>query len=88
MADDNKNAAGSPPVPPFKKFGGAKLVPPPAPIQQLNGEERFPVFLGVGIVLSVLVLVAVFVLSFTSAKKKAHDEVPPAATPAASASVH
>ncbi len=80
MTDGTENN-GDPPkpaTPGFKKFAGAKLVPPPAPIQQLNGDERFPTFLGVGIVFSILVLITVFVLSFTTTKKKA-----PAAPPAA-----
>jgi hypothetical protein len=78
---ENKNDPPNPPPPGFKRFTGAKLVPPPAPISQSHDDEKFPVFLGVGIALSMLALITVVILSFTSAKKSA----PPAASPAPAA---
>ncbi|MGB8355677.1 MAG: hypothetical protein WCD79_17390 [Chthoniobacteraceae bacterium] len=88
MADETKNtAAEKRPEPGYKKFTGSKLVPLPTPIQQPSDEESFPVFLGVGIALSILALITVFVLAFFSNKTKV--EVPPPdaanAVPAASA---
>lgn len=87
MADEseNKSEAIKPASPGFKKFGGAKLVPPPAPIPQLNDKEKFPVFLGVLIVMSILALVTVFVLAFFSEKTKSRHPVQPEAVPAQSA---
>jgi hypothetical protein len=89
MTDGTDNNGGSPKpaAPAFKRFAGAKLVPLPMPIAQSNDKESFPVFLGVGIVLSMAVLVTVFILSFTSAKKNAHPVPPPTpgATPASTA---
>lgn len=79
MTDGTENKDGSPkPVAPgFKRFTGAKLVPPPAPIQQHIERESFPVFLVAGIALSMAALILVFILSFTTAKRKE----PPAASP-------
>ena len=67
---------------------GAKLVPFPALIPQHQEKESFPVFLGVAIVLSLLVLITVFILAFTSPKKKAQAAPPKSATPAAAAGTH
>jgi len=80
MADETENkAAEKRPEPGYKKFTGSKLVPPPAPIQQPGDEESFPVFLGVGIALSILALITVFVLAFFSSKTKV--AVPPPDAP-------
>jgi len=77
MADETeKKEPAQRPEPGYKRFGGAKLVPPPAPIQQPSDAETFPVFLGVGIALSILALITVFVLAFFSHKTKVN--VPPA----------
>jgi len=73
--------------PGYKRFGGAKLVPPPAPIQQPSDEERFPVFIGVGIGLSILALITVCVLAAFSHKTKVNVPSPNGADPAQSASV-
>ena len=76
MADETKNkAAEKRPEPGYKKFTGSKLVPLPTPIQQPSDEESFPVFLGVGIALSILALITVFVLAFFTNKTKVN--VPP-----------
>jgi len=68
-------------VPAYKKFGSAKLVPPPAPIPQLNEQQTFPVFLGVGIALSIAALITVFVLAFFSHKTKVNTVPSPGAVP-------
>ena len=59
-------------------------------IPQSNDDEKFPVFLGVGIALSMaLVLITVFVLSFTTAKKAhARDITAASPTPGSNARRH
>jgi len=82
---DNKDASASKPEKPaYQRFGETKLVPPPAPIAQLNDEEKFPLFLGVGIAISIVALISVFVLAFMSHKTKVNT--PPAGGASASAS--
>jgi hypothetical protein len=82
---ENKSAASKSELPGYKKFGGAKLVPLPTPVAQLGDEEKFPLFLGVGIALSILALITVFVLAFFSHKTKVIVPAEPGANPAISA---
>ena len=90
MTDGTKNNGDSsqPACPGFKRFSGAKLVPLPSPIAQSNDKERFPAFLGAGIALSMLALVTVIILSFTTAKKKALSRPSPSPTPLAGTLAH
>ena len=88
MADETENkAAEKRPEPGYKKFTGSKLVPLPSPIQQPSDEESFPVFLGVGIALSILALITVFVLAFFSNKTKVNAPPPDVPNAAQNASV-
>jgi hypothetical protein len=87
MMEDSKQKSAPPETPGYKKFGGAKLVPPPAPIPQLNDEQGFPVFLGVGIALSIAALLTVFILAFFSHKTKVNPPQAAASSPALSAGI-
>ncbi|HWB59509.1 MAG TPA: hypothetical protein VG733_08455 [Chthoniobacteraceae bacterium] len=90
MADNNENRGQSPnpATPGFKRFSGAKLVPLPSPIPQHVEKESFPVFLAVGIVLCIGVLIAVFVLSVTTVKRKSHASPSPTPLSAPASPAH
>lgn len=75
---ENHGDSPKPASPGFKRYSGAKLVPLPSPIPQSNDKESFPVFLGMAIAFCILVLVAVFILSFTTTKKTARQATAPA----------
>lgn len=83
---ENTNAASSPGKTGCKKFAGAKLVPLPMPIPQTDDTQRFPMFLGVGIALSILTLLTVFYLAMTCGKNRTNADANLAESLSASAS--